>query len=99
MEKEMSIHLQIEHKVPNYEGWKKVFESDPINRKKAGVRNYKIFRPFDDPNYVIIDLQFDNVKDAEAALAMLRNLWPKVQGTVMTNPQTRILTLIETMDL
>ena len=25
--------LQIEHPVPNYEGWKKAFDSDPVNRK------------------------------------------------------------------
>lgn len=30
--------LQIEHKVPNYEGWKKAFDSDPISRKKSGVK-------------------------------------------------------------
>ncbi len=68
MKKENSIHLQIEHKLPNFEGWKKVFESDPVNRKKSGVRRYKIFRPFDDPNYVIIDLEFDNLKEAEETL-------------------------------
>ena len=47
------VILQIEHKVPDFEGWKKAFESDPINRKKAGVLRYQIFRPVDDPNYVI----------------------------------------------
>jgi hypothetical protein len=99
MEKEKSIHLQIEHKVPNFEGWKKAFESDPIDRKKAGVRRYQIFRPFDDPNYVIIDLEFDNLKEAEETLVALRNLWTKVEGKVMMNPQTRILKLAETVDI
>ena len=28
--------LQIEHKVPNYEGWKKAFDSDPDQPKKIG---------------------------------------------------------------
>ncbi len=99
MGKEKSIHLQIEHKIPNFDGWKKAFESDPINRKKSGVRRYKIFRPFDDPNYVIIDLEFDNLKEAEDTLAALRNLWVKVEGKVMMNPQTRILDLVETADV
>jgi hypothetical protein len=89
--------LQIEHKVPNFDGWKKAFESDPVNRKKAGVRRYSIFRPIDDPNYVIIDLEFDNLKQAEDTLAELRNLWGKVEGKVMMNPQTRILDLVETL--
>jgi hypothetical protein len=99
MGNEKSIHLQIEHKVPSFEGWKKAFESDPIGRKKAGVLRYKIFQPFDDPNYVIIDLEFDNLKHAEDTLAALRNLWTKVEGTIMINPQTRILNLIETADV
>ncbi len=60
--------LQIEHPVPSYEGWKKAFDRDPINRKQSGVRRYKISRKIDDPNYVIIDLEFDNLNDAEACL-------------------------------
>ena len=59
--------LHIEHKVPNFDGWKKAFESDPINRKKSGVRRYNILRPMDDPNYVIIDLEFESLKAAEDA--------------------------------
>jgi hypothetical protein len=99
VEKGKNIHLQIEHKVPNFEGWKKAFESDPINRKKSGVRSYKIFRPLNDPNYVIINLEFDNLEDAQNTLGALRNLWVEAEGKVMTNPQTRILDLVETADL
>lgn len=29
--------LRIEHGVPSFEGWKKAFDSDPVNRKKMGV--------------------------------------------------------------
>ena len=92
------VVLQIEHKVPNFDGWKKAFESDPINREKSGVLRYRVFRPTDDPHYVIIDLEFDSLSEAEAALAALRNLWGKVEGTIMVNPQTRILDLVETME-
>lgn len=87
--------LQIEHRIPSYEGWKKAFDSDPINRGKSGVRSYRIYRPYNDPNYVIVDLEFENSKDAEAALASLRKLWEKVEGNIMFNPQTRILNMIE----
>ena len=87
--------LRIEHKVPNYEGWKKAFESDPIDRKKTGVRRYRVYRPADDPNYVIIDLEFDSLQETEAALAALRKLWTNVEGKVMVNPQTRILDIVE----
>ena len=89
------IVLQIEHKVPSFEGWKKAFESDPINRKKSNVRNHRVYRPVDDPNYVIIDLEFDNMDDANAALAALRNLWGQVEGKIMTGPQTRMIEIVE----
>ncbi|MBI1803652.1 MAG: hypothetical protein HY033_06650 [Ignavibacteriae bacterium] len=92
------IILQIEHKVPNFDAWKKAFDNDPINRNKSGVRRYRIFRPIDDPNYVIIDLEFNNVHDAESILAALRKLWVHVEGKVIVNPQSRILETVETME-
>ncbi len=87
--------LQIEHKVPNYDGWKKAFDSDPIDRKKSGVKRHCVYRPTDDPNYVVIDLEFDNLDSAQIALGALKNLWSKVEGTVMTNPKTRILDVVD----
>ena len=93
------IVLQIEHEVPNFEGWKKAFENDPIHRKKAGVRKYKIFQKSDNPNYVVIDLEFDSLNDAENTRTVLQNLWKKVDGKIIMNPQIRILQLKESRDL
>ncbi|HLG31954.1 MAG TPA: hypothetical protein VI362_02855 [Ignavibacteriaceae bacterium] len=90
------ITLHIEHKVSNYNEWKKVFDSDPINRKKSGVRSYRIFRPVDDPNYVLIDLEFDNLNDSETVLTALNKLWSNVDGKIIFNPQARILNVEET---
>lgn len=83
--------LQIEHQVPSYDGWKKAFENDPIDRKKSGVKSYRVYTSTDDRNYVVIDLVFDNLNNAQMTLAALKNLWNKVEGTVMFNPKTRIL--------
>ncbi len=91
--------LQIEHPVPNYEGWKNAFDSDPVNRKQSGVRHYKISRKIDDPNYVIVDLEFDNLNDAEACHEKLRNLWNRVEGTVINNPQSRIIEVIGSVSI
>ena len=91
--------LRIEHKVADFDGWKKAFDNDPINRKKSGVKRYRVCRPTDDPKYVIIDLEFDSLHDAQATLAALRNLWSKVEGTVMINPKTQILELMEFAEL
>ncbi|HUR30180.1 MAG TPA: hypothetical protein VMZ69_02040 [Saprospiraceae bacterium] len=93
------IILRIEHKVPSYEGWKKAFDQDPVNRKNSGVIRYNIYRPADDPNYVIVDLEFDDPMQAHETLSALRKLWDKVEGSVMFGPQTQILEVIESVQL
>jgi hypothetical protein len=32
--------LRTEHPVPDYDGWKKAFDSDPVGREKLGVRRH-----------------------------------------------------------
>lgn len=92
------IVLQIEHLVPDFAGWKKAFDSDPVDRKQSGVRAYRIFRTTDNPNYVIIELEFDNFPEAEKMLGNLKKLWSQVEGKVMTNPQSRIIETIESIE-
>ena len=88
--------LRIEHPVPSYDGWKQAFDSDPVGREKSGVRRYQILRAVDDPNYVLIDLEFDTASQAEALLAAMRTVWGRVEGTIMMSPQARIVEAVET---
>lgn len=90
--------LRIEHTVLDFAGWKRAFDSDPVGREKSGVRRYRILRPFDDPNFVMIDLEFDTAKQAEALLAAMRVVWGNVQGTIIMNPQARIAEVMEQKD-
>lgn len=94
----MSI-LRIEHRVPNHEGWKRAFDSDPVVRKGSGVRRYQILRGLDDPNNVVIDLEFETKGEAEALLNAMRGVWTKVEGTVMWNPQAWIVEVAESHEL
>lgn len=87
--------LRIEHPVPNFEVWKQAFDSDPVGREKMGVRQYQILRAADDPNYVMIDLEFDTVEQAEALLNAMRAVWSRVEGKIMTNPKSRIVEKVE----
>lgn len=90
--------LRIEHPVPNYEGWKQAFDSDPVGREKSGVRRYQILRPIDNPNYVMIDLEFDTIEQAEALLTAMRVVWGRVEGTIIMNPQSQIVEAVETKE-
>ena len=88
--------LRIEHPVPNFAGWKQAFDSDPVGREKSGVRRYQILRPVDNPNFVMIDLEFDTAQQAEALLAAMRVVWGRVQGKIMLDPKSGIVEVTET---
>lgn len=88
--------LCIEHPVSDYNAWKTAFDSDPIGRKQSGVRRYRILRALDNPNYVMIDLEFDSASEAEAMHAALRELWSRVD--VMHSPQARIVEAVESKE-
>lgn len=87
--------VRIEHPVPTFDGWKQAFDSDPVGRSQSGVRYYRIMRPLDKPNHVLIDLEFANLQQAETFLAAMRAVWNRVEGSVMTNPQAQIVEIIE----
>ena len=90
--------LRIDHQVPDFDGWKAAFDSDPIGRKRSGVRRYRVLRPIDDPNYVMIDLEFDSLNEAESVRAALQGLWSRVQGQVMTDPRVRVVEVVESKE-
>ncbi len=88
--------LRIQHPVVDYAAWKAAFDRDPIGRAASGVRRHQIQRAIDDPNYVLIDLEFDSHSQAQAALAALRQVWDRVAGTLVASPQARIVEPVET---
>ena len=90
------ILLHIEHPVTNFEGWKAAFDGDPVGRQKSGVRRYRIARPVDNQNYTIIDLEFDTRDQAEALLNAMQQVWKRVDGSLINDPQWRISEVIET---
>ena len=91
--------LRIEHPVPDYEAWKRTFDADPADRAGSGARRYRILRATDDPNVVMIDLEFDTTGEAEAMLTSLRTLWERVQGTLISDPRARIVEPVEAAEV
>ena len=91
--------VRIEHAVPSFEKWKQAFESDPADRKGSGVRRYEIFRAQDDPNYVMIDLEFASLGEAAAFLRTMERIWGGAGKAVMQNPRSRIAERVEAKEL
>lgn len=87
--------LRIQHAVPDFDGWKRAFDGDPMDRKGSGVRKYQLHRSVADPNFVMIDLEFDTLADAERLLEKLRHLWAGPGGSVMRNPEAWIVETVE----
>lgn len=90
--------LRIEHAINDFDTWKAAFDRDPADRKGSGVRRYTIHRPVDDPLYVMLDLEFDSVTDAEGLLAKLQEVWKSAAAApaLAGSPQSRILDAVET---
>jgi hypothetical protein len=91
--------VRIEHAVPSFEKWKQAFDSDPADRKGAGVRRYQILRPQDDPNYVLVDLEFDGLPEAQAFLRTMERIWGGPGKAVMQNPRARIVDRAEAKEI
>ena len=90
--------LRIEHAVPDFGKWKRVFDSDPADRKGSGVRRYQILRAHDNPNDVLIDLEFDSLGQAEAFARTMERLWSGPGKAVMLGPRARIFDRVEATD-
>ena len=91
--------VRIEHSVPSFERWKQAFDSDPADRKGSGVRRYQILRLQDDPNHVMIDLEFDSTGEAEAFVQTMERIWNGPAKAVMQNPRARIANIVEGKEL
>jgi hypothetical protein len=49
----------------DYEGWKRMFDSDPVGRKEA-AKGHRVMRSVDDPNEVFVRVDFGSVDEAQA---------------------------------
>ena len=88
--------LHIEHAIVDFALWSSAFDRFAEFREKAGVRAQRIQQPVDDPQYVVIDLDFDTAAEAEKFLAFLRDkIWtsPENAPALVGAPQTKILEL------
>lgn len=87
--------VRIQHMVPDFERWKRVFDSDPMDRKGSGVTRYHIYRSVNEPNLVLIDLELDTLAESTTFLERLEQLWAGPGGAVMQNAQALIVDTVE----
>jgi hypothetical protein len=93
----MTVLIQLEHPVKDFDTWKAAFDRDPVGREAGGVRRYRIVRPVDDPAYVAVDLEFDDKPTAATFLDGLHRLWqsPMALAALAGAPKARIVETVE----
>ncbi len=89
--------LQFEHAITDFAMWKSAFDRDPIGRRGLGVRCHRVYRPVDDPHYVVGELEFDTRAEAEACRAALHQLWSSAHAAPALSgaPQVRIVESVD----
>jgi len=86
--------LLIEHAISDYQIWRAAFDRFSGARTEAGVTRERVYRPVDDPQYVIITLDFPASERASSFLRFLETrIWSSPQNAPALRgaPRTRIL--------
>lgn len=91
--------LHIEHAISDFATWSEAFDRFADARDGAGVRDARIHRPIDDPNYVVVDLDFDTDDQAAAFQRILETtVWsnPANSPALVGTPRARIFEPVTT---
>jgi hypothetical protein len=86
--------LHIEHPITDFATWQAAFDRFADHRTRAGVRGQRVAQPVDDDHYVVIDLDFDTVEQAQNFLAFLQTtVWSSASASpaLAGGPRTAIL--------
>lgn len=65
--------LLIEHGITDFASWKAAFDRFADRRKEAGVTAHRIHQPHDDAAYVVLQLDFPSVEQAQAFRTFLES--------------------------
>ena len=90
--------LHIEHEISDLATWLDAFQRFAPAREAAGVTQTDVYQPSDDPNYIVIDLRFENA-DAAANFRgfLIERIWSSQESApaLVGVPVARVLTEVE----
>jgi len=82
-------HLIVRHTVKDYGTWKKAFDEDEGNRSAAGSKGAMVFRNNDNPNEVVILMDWDGLEKARSFAGSPRLKEVMEQAGVAGRPDIR----------
>lgn len=89
--------LHIENTIHDYDSWKTAFDKYDRVRADRGVRSYQIRRLSEDPQQIMIDLEFDDRAAAEAFSRVLAKIWasPQSRAELVSHSEPQVLEVVE----
>jgi hypothetical protein len=90
--------LHIEHEISGLESWLDAFKRFGPAREAAGVTRTEVYQRNDDPNYIVINLSFENADAASNFREFLINqIWssPESAPALAGVPTARVLTEVD----
>jgi hypothetical protein len=90
--------LHIEHEISDLAVWLETFRRFAPAREQAGVTRAEVYQPSDDPNYIVVNLRFENIDGAGRFREFLINqIWssPDAAPALVGPPTARILQEVE----
>jgi hypothetical protein len=71
--------LLIEYQVGDFAEWKTIFEQDPLGRSTHGVTRHWLYQDPDDPNHLMVSLEFPSTDQARSFLTLpaLQQVWER----------------------
>jgi hypothetical protein len=74
--------LHIEHAITDLATWRAAFDRFAPQRAAAGVLAERLAQPVDDRHYIVVDLDFSTVPQAQSFLQFLRGqVWAKRENS------------------
>lgn len=86
--------LHIEHAIADFAMWRAAYDRFATTRAQTGVLDQRIQRPVHDPKYVVIDLDFADIKGAERFLEFLQSkVWASSENApaLVGTPRATVL--------
>lgn len=74
------VTLRVEFFCPDYDLWKQSFDADPLERGPSGVVRHSLLRAHDDPNTIVVELEFERAEEAEALRSRGAETWKRAEA-------------------
>jgi quinol monooxygenase YgiN len=86
------VMVVITHEVKEYDSWRKVYDTDEPNRKKAGFKVSGVFADVNNPNMITIVGEFPSAAAVDAFMASPKLKEAMENAGVVGKPDVKVLT-------